>query len=111
MESISQHEHELGKRLYSKLLEIDGITVKGLDFSQLNRTPTVSFYKEGITAEEICKQLGEKSILGWDGHFYAERAVGENGLLEKGGVTRIGISIYTTEEEVDYTIEALGQIF
>ena len=70
----------------------------------------MSFFKAGITAEEICKRLGGKSILGWDGHFYAERAVEKMGLLDKGGVTRLGVSIYTTEEEIDYTVEAVKAI-
>lgn len=110
MTNISYHEQALGKRLYDGLLNIEGIIVKGLDFSQMNRTPTVSFYKEGITAEEICKQLGAKSICGWDGHFYAQRAVEKMGLLDKGGVTRLGVSIYTTEEEIDYTVEVIREI-
>ncbi len=111
MTAISDHEHVLGKRLYTKLSEIDGIDIRGLDFSEMNRTPTISFYKEGITAEEICKQLGENSICGWDGHFYAKRAVEKMGLLDKGGVTRLGISIYTTEEEIDYTVNVIKKFF
>ncbi len=110
MTAISHHEHTLGKQLFSKLSEIDGVDIRGLGFSEMNRTPTLSFYKEGITAEEVCKRLGERSICGWDGHFYAQRAVEKMGLLEKGGVTRLGISIYTTEEEIDYTVEVIREI-
>ena len=107
MNKISYHEHALGKRLYDGLNTIPGVEVKGLDFSDFNRTPTISFYKEGITAEEVCKKLGEHSICGWDGHFYAEKAVEKFGLLEKGGLTRLGASIYTTADEIDYAVEVI----
>ncbi len=110
MNKISNHEKGLGERLYDQLSSIEGLSIKGLNFSQINRTPTISFYKEGSIAEEICKQLGAKSICGWDGHFYARRAVEKMGLIEKGGVTRLGVSIYTTEEEIDYTVEVIKDI-
>ena len=110
MTKISEREHTLGKRLYDGLLGTDSLDIRGLDFSNMNRTPTISFFKQGITAKEVCKKLGEHAIFGWDGHFYAEKAVEKMGLLDQGGVTRLGISIYTTEEEIDYTIETIRSL-
>ena len=35
------------------------------------RTPTFTFTLPGITPREICEQLAERGILGWDGNYYA----------------------------------------
>ena len=48
-----------------------------------------------------------KNISAWDGHFYAKRAIQKLGLEKRGGVTRLGISIYNTSTEVKKTIEIL----
>ena len=104
---ISEHERARGQQLYEGLSSLKGVEIKGLDFTSGLRTPTLSFFKEGTTSEEICAQLGERSVIGWDGHFYARKAIETMGLLDKGGVTRLGVSLYTTEEEIAYTLEVL----
>ena len=110
MEFIYQEEHTIAKKLYDGLQAIEGVSVVGLDFEQDLRAPTVSFTAEGLHPEDICRELGEYGICAWDGHFYAIRAVEVLGLLEKGGVTRMGISIYNTMEEIEYTLEVLNKI-
>ncbi|MEQ9423240.1 MAG: cysteine desulfurase-like protein [Cyclobacteriaceae bacterium] len=109
-QKITRHEFNLGKRLHDGLADIEGVMITGLPFNEMNRTPTVSFYHPKVKAEKMCKLLGEKGIFAWDGHFYAQRAVEVLGLLEKGGVTRLGVSLYTTEEEIDYTISKIKGI-
>ena len=74
------------------------------------RAPTISFYHPTRSAQEICKNLSTRNIYAWDGHFYAIRAVEVLGLLESGGVTRMGISIYTEEEEIDKTIQVVSEM-
>jgi len=60
-----------------------------------------------MSPEELCVYLGDRNICAWDGHFYAIRAIEALGLLEQGGVTRIGVSLYTTEEEIETTLKAI----
>ena len=103
-QSISAREYHLASRLYERLKPISGVTLIGQDFSATSRTPTVSFTVEGKTPWQICEHLARKNICAWDGHFYAIRAIEALGLLEHGGVTRLGISLYNTEEEVDLTV-------
>lgn len=107
---ISHHEFALGKRLYSGLSNIKGVTVVGQDFSSHRRTPTLSFTTSGKTPTEVCQTLALKNICAWDGHFYAIHAIEVMGLLEKGGVTRLGISVYNTQEEVDFVIREIESI-
>jgi cysteine desulfurase family protein (TIGR01976 family) len=107
---ISTHEFVLASKLYEGLKAIPGVTMIGQDFSSNSRTPTLSFTMEGKTPTQVCEQLAKKNICAWDGHFYAIRAIESLGLLERGGVTRMGISIYNTVEEIDFTLAEVASI-
>jgi selenocysteine lyase/cysteine desulfurase len=107
---ISAHEFSLASRLYNGLSKLSGVNVIGQDFSSTSRTPTVSFTLEGKTPLQVCEQLALKNIFAWDGHFYAIRAIEVLGLLEKGGVTRMGISMYNTMEEVEFVLSEVERI-
>lgn len=109
-QNISAHEFALASKLYAGLKKIKGLTIIGQDFSNAKRTPTVSFTLEGKTPEQVCEKLAEKNICAWDGHFYAIHAIEVLGLLEKGGVTRLGVSVYNTAEEIDFTINTVASI-
>ncbi len=101
---ISVQEHSLASKLYNGLKQIEGVTMVGQDFSSPSRTPTLSFTVKGKNPTQVCEQLAQKNICAWDGHFYAIRAIEALGLLERGGVTRIGISIYNTDEEIELAL-------
>ncbi|MFN8340594.1 MAG: cysteine desulfurase-like protein [Cyclobacteriaceae bacterium] len=107
---ISAHEHALGTRLYNGLKSLKGVRVIGQDFSKRHRAPTISVTVDGITANTVCKALGNKNIFAWDGNFYAQRAAEVLGLHESGGVTRFGLSAYNTEEEVDRALAAVAAL-
>jgi cysteine desulfurase family protein (TIGR01976 family) len=107
---IGKHEHTLATRLYEALNKIKGIEVAGQDFSSSMRAPTISFTAKSQSATDVCKHLNKQNIFAWDGHFYAIRAIERLGLLEKGGVTRIGVVAYNTTDEVDKTVESLSQL-
>ncbi len=72
------------------------------------RTSTVSFTYEGYTADQVAKYLGDKGLLVWGGHFYAIRLVERLGLLDRGGLVRVGIAPYNSGTELDRLIEALS---
>jgi selenocysteine lyase/cysteine desulfurase len=71
------------------------------------RTSTVSFTYEGYTADQVAKYLGNRGLFVWGGHFYAIRLVEKLGLLDRGGLVRVGISPYNAPTELDRLIEAL----
>lgn len=110
MRSISTYEHGLAKRYYDGLLDIDGVTIWGPGFDAERRAPTVSITVEGVTAGEAARALAEKGIAVWDGHFYALRAVEALGLAERGGLLRVGVSMYNTAEEIERLLEAIREI-
>ena len=54
--------------------------------------------------------LADQNICAWNGHFYALRAIEQLGLKDKGGVTRLGISIYNTKQEIDRVISIIKSL-
>jgi cysteine desulfurase family protein (TIGR01976 family) len=110
MQYIHQRERQHFEYLYEGLKSIPNLTVYGLPASEPLRAPTVSFTIRNKTAAQVCKALAQDNICAWDGNFYAVRAAEVLGLMESGGVTRMGISLYTTPEELDYTLTAVRKI-
>ncbi len=110
MERLAEYEHTLAKQIYDGLRKIEGVSVVGPSFDTGERAPTVSFTMRGKDPIHVCSRLNEKGICAWDGHFYGIRPIEVLGLLEKGGVTRVGVSLYNTEEEVNRLLEAVGEI-
>jgi cysteine desulfurase family protein (TIGR01976 family) len=106
---IGDHEKGIATQLHKGLRDMKDVKIAGPDFST-RRAPTVSFYHAKFTAAEVCRHLNRHNILAWDGHFYAIRAIERLGLLEKGGVTRIGMAAYNTSEEVERTLEVLRKL-
>ena len=107
---ISVHEFELAKHLYDSLQDLDKITVIGQDFSSNKRTPTVSFVHNDLSPQDVCKKLANENICAWDGHFYALKAIQKLGLEPAGGVTRLGVSLYNTKQEIDRVIEVIRNL-
>ena len=107
---ISNHEYELASNLYSSLDALDNVTIIGQDFSNKNRTPTVSFIHKKYSANEICKKLGEVNICAWDGHFYALKAIQKLNLEKIGGVTRLGVSLYNSQQEIDRIVKIISNL-
>jgi cysteine desulfurase family protein (TIGR01976 family) len=107
---IGKHERALAEILYNGLKAISGVKIIGQPFGSVQRSPTISFIKDGKTPWQVCQQLAAQNICAWDGHFYAIHAIEVLGLLEKGGVTRMGISAYNTEEEINKVLKAVQSL-
>jgi cysteine desulfurase family protein (TIGR01976 family) len=109
MDAIRSYEIALSKRFLSGLAKIPRATLYG--FSEPadsdKRTPTFAVRLDGIDPHTAAQKLGEQDIFVWDGHFYATAVIDRLGLTNAGGVIRIGFVHYTTESEVDRTLEAL----
>ena len=71
--------------------------------------PTVSFTADGHHPRSLAESLAAEEIYVWDGHNYALEPTRALGLMESGGVLRIGLAHYNTAEEVDRTLGVLAQ--
>ena len=96
--------------MYRELEQLPGLCIWGPQPNPDWHTPTISFTIEGQTPVDTCRLLAEKGICAWDGNFYAQRAIEILGLAERGGVTRFGISLYTSQKEVEYVNECMTQL-
>lgn len=110
MQTIGLHEREMVLQLSKGLSQMPGVTIVGPGMDTGLRAPTLSVTVAGKRAEEVCWLLAEHNVCAWDGHFYAIRATEVLGLLEKGGVTRMGISAYTNVEDVDTALAAMQEV-
>lgn len=108
--NLGEHEYKLAIQLYKGIHKIDGLKIIGQDFSSSHRAPTISFTMKGQTAAQVCAQLAKKNICAWDGHFYAARAIEVLGLMEMGGVTRLGVSVYNTSDEINKVIKEIESL-
>ncbi|HWI60579.1 MAG TPA: cysteine desulfurase-like protein [Symbiobacteriaceae bacterium] len=107
MNRIHAHEMSVARHLYERLSAVKGVRIYGPSFDGGLRAPTVSFTVEGIHSADVGKHLGENGFFVWAGHFYAMSVVESLGLQDRGGLVRIGISLYNTVEEVDRCVDCL----
>lgn len=109
MTALDVRERALAERYYEQVRAIPGVTVWGPDFRGARRAPTVSITVAGISSNLVARGLAERGLLVWDGDFYAHRAIEVLG-LQPHGVVRAGISMYTTEEEVQRLVDGVAAI-
>ena len=74
------------------------------------RVPTISITHDRHHPVDMAKSLAERNIFVWSGHNYAVEPVERLGLMDKGGVLRIGIAHYNTEAEVEACLEAIDSL-
>jgi len=100
LEAFDVYEEELTQYLLDELKTIEGVRIYGPPAGH-PRTSTVSLTYDGFTPFEVADFLGEKGLFVWHGDFYATKLVERLGLMEKGGLVRVGIAPYNTKEEID----------
>ena len=104
---IEEHETQLTARFLTGLPE--GVTLYGLRTPE-GRTPTFCFNVDGRTPREVAELLAEQELYLWDGDYYALEPMRALGIADSGGAVRAGFLHYTTDEEVDRLLEALGEL-
>ena len=109
MANTKAYEMALSERFLAGATAVSGLKVYGItDVEMLaNRTPTFAVSLDGYTPAEVAANLGEQGIFVWDGHYYAIAVMERLGLLDKGGLVRIGFAHYNTFAEVDRLLDAL----
>jgi cysteine desulfurase family protein (TIGR01976 family) len=110
MAQIKEYEMALSDRFLRGATAVPGLHVYGItDLERLDeRTPTFAISLDEYTPAEVAARLGEQGIFVWDGHYYAIAVMERLGLLDKGGLVRIGFVHYNTADEVDQVLAALA---
>jgi cysteine desulfurase family protein (TIGR01976 family) len=112
MRAIRTYEMALYERLAAGLEAIPGARIHGITEPPRfgDRTPTAAVTFDGLHPRAVAEALGREAIATWDGDFYATGLIERLGLAERGGVVRIGLTHYNTEDEVDRLIAALERV-
>ena len=109
---MQAYESELSKKLIGIVESVKGTRIYGVtDLKRLDeRVPTVSFTVQGKDPEQIAKAIGDENIYVWNGHNYALAVVERLGLLEAGGMIRVGPVHYNTLDELTKFGEVLEKV-
>jgi len=112
MSAMQAYESELSKKLIAVIEAVPGTRVYGItDTDRLKeRVPTVSFRLEGKDPEWLANEIGNNDIYVWNGHNYALAIVERMGLLDAGGMVRVGPVHYNTLGELDQFGEVLKRV-
>jgi len=109
MMAIDAYEEPIAKKLRTGLNKIEGVTVYGPPEDH-PRTSTVTFAVTGVHANKVATYLGERGLFVWDGDYYAVQLI--NHVLdmeEMGGLVRVGLAPYNTEDEIERLIKAVQE--
>lgn len=113
LDALFEYELTLAERLVRGLAALPGVTIRGIVAADAmkRRVPTVSFTHDRLSPDRIASHLAAENIFVWSGHNYAVELAGALGLLESGGVVRVGPVHYNTHEEIDEMLAVLGGLF
>ncbi|WP_394192940.1 cysteine desulfurase-like protein [Pseudoalteromonas atlantica] len=107
-----QHEMALSEHFLTRLVNYPKIKLYGIDdLERLSeRTPTFALTFAGLEPRQVSEFLGKQHICVWDGNFYAQGLCEQLGVLDKGGVVRIGCMHYNTIEELDQLFDLFDEL-
>ncbi|MGS0536863.1 cysteine desulfurase-like protein [Pseudoalteromonas sp. SaAl2] len=107
-----QHEMALSEYFLTRLVNYPKIKLFGIDdLARLSeRTPTFALTFEGLEPRQVSEFLGKQHICVWDGNFYAQGLCKQLGVLDTGGVVRIGCMHYNTTEELDQLFDLFDEL-
>ncbi|MDZ4864019.1 MAG: cysteine desulfurase-like protein [Gemmatimonadota bacterium] len=112
LDTALHHLHSEGQALVERMWEglsrVDGVRLYGPTPSR-PRTPTTAFTVAGHTSEQVARQLAPLGLFVSHGDFYATTAVERLG-CGVDGVVRAGCACYTSVEEVDRLVAAVGDL-
>lgn len=110
-DALTEWEHELTRRLIDGLSAVRGLKIHGVTSANAmhRRVPTVSFSLEGRNPADLARAFARDNIFVWSGHNYAIEPVRRLGLMDKGGVLRVGLAHYNTPDEVDALLRTLDK--
>ncbi len=108
--AVGEHERALSARFLAGLAEIPGVRLHGHAVAGAARTPTFAVAVEGVRPADVERRLGEQGIFVWSGHYYAVAVMERLGVLDEGGLVRIGFVHYNTVAEVDRVLDALTRL-
>ena len=109
MAAIAAYQHSLGQKLLDGLLAVPGLRLWGPPTMEA-RVPTFAFTLAGVDPRPVAEKLAAANIFVWSGSFYAVEVINRLNLMDSGGLVRVGLCHYNSEQEVDRTLETIAGI-
>jgi cysteine desulfurase family protein (TIGR01976 family) len=106
--AIGEYERSLGTRFLDGLADMPHVTLHGVPEMDGRRVTTFAVAVDGVHPDRVAATMGERGIYVWSGHYYAVNVMDRLGVLDEGGLVRIGFCHYNTAEEVDRVLEVLS---
>lgn len=108
-DQLARYECGITLQLIDGLRKVKGLTIRGVTSANAmhRRVPTVSFTIDGVRPENLARHFSGDNIFVWSGHNYALEPINRMGLMDKGGVLRVGLAHYNTAAEVEQLLGSL----
>jgi selenocysteine lyase/cysteine desulfurase len=110
IDAITAHETDLGQRFLGGVEDLNRVRLYGVPEMDGHRVATFAVAVEGVHPDEVARRMIEAGIYVWSGHYYAVNAMDRLGVLDAGGLVRIGFVHYNTWDEVDRALEVLDSL-
>lgn len=108
VEKVAEKEDALIRQLHDGLKEISGVHIIG---PEEKRGPVLSFTVDGFDPQEVSIMLDQVFEIATRSGLHCAPDVHETaGTLETGGTVRVSPGYFTTEEEIEKCVEAVGLI-
>jgi cysteine desulfurase family protein (TIGR01976 family) len=107
LSAVADHEAVLLQRLLTGMGAMEHVQRIGCP---ARLAPTVWFRVRGLTPDEVARRCAREQINVWSGHNYAWELAGLLGIRESGSAVRVGMSCYTTVEDVDRVLAVLARL-
>jgi cysteine desulfurase family protein (TIGR01976 family) len=107
MDRMAAAELQVFEPLLAGLLELGNVRVHG-PTELVARTPTVCFSVSGHHPDKVAAELAARRIAVWSGSYYAVEVMAALGLGD--GAVRAGVSRYTSAEDVERLLDAVGSL-
>ncbi|PYY36199.1 cysteine desulfurase [Curtobacterium sp. MCJR17_055] len=106
MDRVQEHEEHLAQRMLTGLATVPGVSVVG-PAAGVPRSGLASFVVDGVHAHDVSQYLDAQGIAVRSGHHCAQPLHRRLGLT---ATSRASTYVYTTEEDVDRFVTAVGGI-
>ena len=107
---LAEHEAELTRSLVDELAEMNGVRVFGHRDEKTTYLGTVAIAVEGRDPGDVARDLRAQGMFVTAGDFYATRLARRLGVAGTGGWVRIGVSGYTTQDDIARLVAALKRV-
>lgn len=107
---VAAHESNLGQRFLDGIADMSHVDLYGVPRMDENRIATFAIGVGGRHPDEVSGRMAAAGVYVWAGHYYAVNVMDRLGVLDDGGLVRIGFVHYNTADEVDRALDVLDAL-